>query len=108
MTLLEVIVALTVLAVAGSAITALAHESLTVVTRAQRNGTEIQEASGFMDAVTLWTRTDLDQRLGSRRQGRWWLRIDRPLPSLYTLVLADSQHRELIRTSLYRSPPDEE
>lgn len=106
MTLLEVIVALAILAMTGTALIATAHESIVAVARARTSGAEIQEASAFMDAVTLWSRTELDQRLGHRRQGKWWLRIDRPFPSLYTLVLSDSQNREVLRTSLYRHAPD--
>ena len=107
MTLLEVIVALVILAVTGSAVIAAAHQSFGAVSHARRSASEILEASDFVDAVTLWTRTELDQRLGERRQGSWWLRIDRPLPSLYTIVLTDSLRHELVRTSLYRRTPDD-
>ena len=106
MTLLEVIVALAMLAMTGTALIATAHQSIVAVALARTSGAEIQEASAFMDAVMLWSRTELDQRLGDRRQGKWWLRIDRPFPSLYTLVLSDFRHREVIRTSLYRGVPD--
>ena len=101
-TLLEVLVALVVLATAGTGIVTAAHDSFGVVRHSRESGRELREASAFIDAVTLWTRTELDQRLGWRRQGRWWLRIDRPVPSLYVIVLVDADRRELIRTSLYR------
>jgi hypothetical protein len=55
-----------------------------------------------MDAVTLWSRVELDQRLGERRQGSWWLRIDRATETLYVVTLADSLHRPILRTSVFR------
>lgn len=102
-TLLEVIVALTILAMAGMSITASVRVSFDSVERAHAVDREIRSASAFLDAVTLWSRTELDQRLGERRQGAWSLRIDRTTETLYVLTLSDSAHRQLFRTSLFRA-----
>lgn len=101
--LLEVIVALTILSVAGAALAVLASESAAAVRRAREASLETQRASAFLDAVALWPRADLDRHLGDRVEGPWRLRIDRPLPTLYTVTLADSGTRAvLLRTALFR------
>lgn len=101
--LLEVLVALTILAVAGVSLAVLATESADAVRRAQAVSFETEHASAFLDAVVLWPRADLDRHLGDRFEGPWRLTIERPLPTLYTVSLADSgTHRELLRTALFR------
>lgn len=104
-TLLEVIVALTILAAAGLAAMGSVRESVDAVERAAVVDREVRAASAFLEAVTLWSRTELDQRLGDRRQGPWWLRIDRASETVYAISLSDSLHREILRTSLFRAPP---
>ena len=106
MVLLEVLVALTLLGVVGASVAAMAVGAGDAVHRAQRNDTELRKASAFLDAVALWTREDLDRRLGSHGQGAWRLDIQRPEPSLYLVVLADSTGtRELLHTALFRPIP---
>ncbi|HEX8361679.1 MAG TPA: hypothetical protein VF613_16300 [Longimicrobium sp.] len=100
--LLEVIVAVAILATAGTAAVAMTSESARAVERARDADRRVREASAFMDAVALWTRGDLDRRLGERPQGPWLLRIDRPANELYTAALVDSGGRELLRTDLFR------
>jgi type II secretory pathway pseudopilin PulG len=101
--LLEVIVALALLASAGLAAVSMAAEAAEAVSRAREAEVRTAEASRFMDAVSLWTRADLDRRLGERRQGPFILRLDRPDPELYTTALADSASgRVLLATSLFR------
>ena len=102
--LLEVIVALVILFVAGTATVTLTDESLAAAARARDAEAELRSASAFLDAVSLWTGDDLDRHLGDRRQGRWLMRVDRPAPRLYDVALSDSAGgRVLLRTSIYRS-----
>jgi len=61
-----------------------------------------------MESATLWTRNELDQRLGERTQGPWRLRIDRSFQSLYVLALIDAQRHVLIRTAVFREDPNDE
>jgi hypothetical protein len=111
--LLEVMVALTILTVAGVSTVAMANQATVAVMQARAADGETQRASEFLDAVALWPRDDLDRHLGDRREGAWILTIDRPFPTLYTVVLSavpDSAHRqplprELLRTVLYRPEP---
>jgi len=102
-TLLEVIVALTILATAGLAAVTVTREALHAVQHAREADRDVMRASAFLEVVALWPREDLDQRLGDRPQGPWRLRIDRPLPTLYEVTLSDSaRRRAILRTSLYR------
>ena len=102
--LLEAIVALTILAVAGGAVVALATDSVRAVERAAAADAATRKASALLDAVALWSREDLDRHLGAREQGSWRMIVDRPTPTLYTVVLTDSSGtRVLLRTALYRA-----
>ena len=101
--LLEVMVALAILAVAGVTAVAATGESVRAAARVRESEREIREASAFLEAVALWPREDLDRRLGDRAQGRWRLRISRPSPTVYEIALADSAGSDvLLETALYR------
>jgi type II secretory pathway pseudopilin PulG len=106
MVLLEVLLALTILGMVGAALTALALESGRSVARTAETERELRRASGFLEAVALWPRDDLDRRLGTRRQGAWLLTIDRRSTALYAIRLRDSTgSNELLHTVLYRPGP---
>lgn len=100
--LLEVLIGLVILATAGSALMALGRDALNTLQHVVEKDREFERASAFLDAVTLWNRTELDQRLGRRRQGPWLLTVQREAPSLYVVTLHASVTRVLLRTSLYR------
>lgn len=102
--LLEAIIALTILTSAALSLVAMSAQGSRTIAQVRETEAELRRASAFMDVVTLWTRADLDRRLGTREQGPWRLRIDRPTPTLYELTLLDSTAtRELLRTSVYRA-----
>ena len=62
-----------------------------------------------MEAVALWTRSDLDLRLGARAQGPWRLSITRLSPSLYEIALLDSLgERKLLGSALFRPEPSDD
>lgn len=106
MTLLEVLVALAILATAAAAVLGVATQSWRAVQSARDADRSLLDASAFLDAVALWPREDLDRHLGDRAQTPWRMRIDRPLPTLYVVTLADSSGRDtLLVTSLYRAEP---
>jgi hypothetical protein len=100
--LLEVIAAMTLLAVLGAAITVLAYESSGRVSHAAEREREVRAADALMHAVALWPRSDLDARLGRRPQGRWFLELQRPRPNLYEAHLTDSSGVVLLGTRIYR------
>jgi type II secretory pathway pseudopilin PulG len=101
--LLEAIVALTILGIAGTAAVVMAADSARTVRHAREVDAGVRAASDFLGAVSLWTREDLDRHLGTRAEGPWRLRVDRPAQTLYVVSLADSAGgRELLRTTLFR------
>jgi len=101
--LLEVLVALTILAVVSASVVAFAAESGGAVTRARDAEREMRRANELLTAVSLWPRADLDRHLGDRPQGPWLMRVDRITPTLYAVVLSDSvRGREILSTLLYR------
>ena len=95
--------ALTIFSMIGVASLTMAARASRAVSDAREAEAGLREASAFLHAVALWPRSDLDQRLGDRRQGLWLLRIDRPAPELYVVTLSDSMgSARLLRTSLFR------
>ncbi|MEO8879624.1 MAG: type II secretion system protein [Gemmatimonadaceae bacterium] len=106
--LLEVIVALSILAVAGSVAVTLTSESSRALGRVRGAEKDIRAASAFLAATSLWTRADFDRHLGDRVQGHWIMRVARPQPTLYSAALLDPASRsELLHTSFYRpTEPD--
>jgi hypothetical protein len=97
-----------ILAVAGTSAVTLVSQSADSVRRARVADAEMREANAFFHAVALWTRDDLDRRLGEREQGRWKLIVQRPTPTLYEVVLTDSAvTHEILRTTLFRPEPPE-
>ena len=103
MTLLEVLVALSILGVAGAATIGLTTESWRAIRTAREADGSLREASAFFDAVASWPRDDLDRHLGDRGQGPWRMRVDRPTPTLYVVTLVDSSSGvTILETSLFR------
>lgn len=101
--LLEVMIALAILAIAGLSLVAAVNENLSSIVRVRERDHALARANAFMSTVSLWPSEDLDRRLGWRTQGEWRLRIDRPVPVLYEITLADSTGRHtLLKTILYR------
>lgn len=101
--LIEALIALTILSVAGMAMLSLARATSKSVLRALASEGEINRASALLDAVTLWSREDLDRHLGTRHEGPWLMHVDRADRFIYDISLRDStDHYELLRTMLYR------
>lgn len=104
--LLEAMVAMVILMVAGTAAVTMVAESAAAVARAREADERMRRADAFLHAASLWTRDDLDRRLGSRPQGPWTMNVQRPSPTLYEVVLWDSAGGPvLLRTSLFRPEP---
>jgi hypothetical protein len=96
-------VALVILASAGTVVVSMVAESARAVQRVRESEKEMRAANAFFNAVALWPRADLDRHLGDRREGRWIMRVDRPGVTLYVVTLSDSITRAtVLRTSLYR------
>ncbi|HET7586180.1 MAG TPA: hypothetical protein VFK13_14805 [Gemmatimonadaceae bacterium] len=106
--LLEAIVAMAILGLAGTAAATYASATMHEVDRARAREKRFTRAADFLDAVALWPRADLDRHLGIRREGPWRLEIERIRPTLYVVVLSDSTSgQRLLRTSLFRRESDD-
>ena len=103
--LLEVMVAMVILGVAGTASVLGAREALSAVERARTLDAEMRSAAALMSAATLWTREDLDRHLGFREQGPWLLWVGRPEPDLYEVAVTDTTaaRNPVLRTFLFRA-----
>lgn len=102
--LLEVLVAMTIFAIASTTAMVRAAQARHAVALARSAEDRIAAASAFLDRVALWPQQDLDRHLGAHAQGIWVLEVERSSPTIYTLVLFDgSTRRELLGTMVYRS-----
>jgi type II secretory pathway pseudopilin PulG len=103
MALLEVIVALTILAVATSSSIAWVNQVADAYARTSAAAAETEAASDYLDRIALWAREDLDRHLGTRRQGIWSVTVERPTPALYLVTIGNAANvRTILRTTLYR------
>lgn len=101
--LLEVLVALAVLAMVGSSAAWMCSEAMRGVSQAQATEAEMHHVERLMVAVSLWPREDLDRHLGSTRQGPWRLRVFRVRLNLYEVTLTDTATSSaLLSTALWR------
>ena len=100
--IIEVMVAMTILATAGVALLSMARSHLAGVALAESRDAESRRVNALMVAASLWSPSDLDRHLGQRRQGPWTMIVDRAHPSLYRVAIADSTGAVLLDTWLYR------
>jgi type II secretory pathway pseudopilin PulG len=102
-TLIEAVVALALLALVGLSGVELGRAAVRVTDQGKDGERQVQAASDFLNAVSLWSASELDQRLGSREQGAWTLEIQRIVPQLYVVTLRDSTDADtILRTTLFR------
>ncbi len=102
--LLEVIVAMTIFAIASTTTLVRAAQARYVVVLAHASEDRLGAASAFLDHVVLWSREDFDRHLGAHPQGKWLLDVEHPEPALYTIALLDgSSHEQLLDTVVYRA-----
>lgn len=88
--LLEVLVALTILAVAGLSLAAAISEQTRSLADLHGREGELGRAEVALTRLTLSDRKGLDIRLGRRRVGGFVTDIQRPRPTLYRIAVADT------------------
>jgi prepilin-type N-terminal cleavage/methylation domain-containing protein len=104
MTLIEVLVALLIVASMTAGVAALVSVNVIITTRASAADDEMRKASAFLDLIALWPSEDLERHLGEHEQGPWRLRVLHPAATLYTVTVLDSTGRRiLLSTAVYRS-----
>ncbi len=103
--LLEVLVALVIVATAGIALV----ETVGAGLRAERDAREremiLGEEERLLNAHTLLNRRELDQRIGRRQIGEFIVDVQRPEPALYRIAViqVQSPHVEDLVTVVYRA-----
>ena len=104
MTLIEVLVALAILAAGGLALVTTLSAGLGEERHARVEERTMDAASRVLGAVALLTRTDLDRHLGERALGEFVVQVERPEPTLYRVAVADvaAPVVALLVTVLYR------
>jgi Tfp pilus assembly protein PilV len=102
--LLEVIIALSILAGAGIAFVAALGEALRNEEQLRRRETTLLAADRVLTDMSLQTRQDLDRRLGSYPAGEFTITVQRPEPTLYRISVAElgSPEVETLVTVVYR------
>jgi hypothetical protein len=105
--LLEVMVALVILVASGAAAMGAAHTALAAEQRAAVREAELLDGERLLTALVLLRRADLDQRLGVRSAGPWWVQILRPEPTIYRISLARETHPDhaVLVTLVHRPEP---
>jgi type II secretory pathway pseudopilin PulG len=101
--LLEVLAGMAVLSIVAPAIMRTMADAAAAVARHEATAAIDASASGLLDAVATWTRSDLQRRLGVRRQGTLQLVITQVSASVFFVEVRDSTGVDLRwRTALYR------
>jgi len=102
--LLEALVALAILAMAGLAMVALVDAGLRGERDARERERTLAAEERVLAAATLLKRTELDQRLGRRTVGEFLVDVQRPERTLYRIAVlqARSPQVEDLVTVVYR------
>jgi len=108
--LLEVIVALTLVAVAGVSLLELTMQAASAAGAARQRAEMVADANAFLESISLWPRADLDRHIGRRREGKFEVLTERPTPTLYHVVIGaresdGGQLHVIVETTLYRQAP---
>jgi len=103
--LLEVLVALVVLATAGTSLAELVGSGLRAERDSRIRETTLAAEERLMAALTLLNRRELDQRIGRREIGEFVVDVQRPELTLYRIALlqAPSPAVEDLVTVVYRA-----
>jgi hypothetical protein len=104
MTLLETMVALTILATGALALLEIGAAGARAETLAARLENELAAAERLLAAHTLLSRVDLDRRIGLRDAGDYVVGVQRPQSTLYRVAVsrAASPGVEVLVTVVYR------
>jgi hypothetical protein len=102
--LLEVLVAVVILATAGIGMVELVGFGMRAEREARLRETTLATEERVLSALTLLTRTELDQRIGRRRIGEFIVDVQRPERTLYRIALLQAQSPQVedLVTVVYR------
>jgi type II secretory pathway pseudopilin PulG len=102
--LLEVLVAVVILATAGIGLVELVGSGLRAERDARQRESTLATEERLLAALTLLNRKELDQRLGRRRIGEFVVDVQRPEQTLYRIALLQEQSPQVedLVTVVYR------
>lgn len=101
-TLLEAMVAMLVLSVAGVALVEAASQALRAEVRTAREEQEVADLDRLLTAYSLLGHRDLERHIGTEMVGPYRVRVERTAIGLYSVgVGSDAQATDLV-TVLYR------
>ena len=105
--LLEVLVALVILATAAMTLVELVDSGTRAVAEARVRERELADEERLLGAFTLLDRGGLDRRLGRRSIGPYVADIQRPEPFLYRIALVRKEATDVedLVTVVYRPEP---
>lgn len=103
--LLEVLVAVVILATAGIGLVELVGSGLCAERDARLRESTLATEERLLSASTLLNRKELNQRIGRRQIGEFIVDIQRPAPTLYRIALLQelSPQMEDLVTVVYRA-----
>ena len=102
--LLEVLVALTVLALVGLSAAALEREASAVMMSSDVSVIELEAASDLLEVATLWPLEDLVRHLGTTSEGQFLLRVSARGPTVFHLSVQPAlTTRVVLATDVYRA-----
>ncbi len=101
--LIEAIVAIAIVGTAIVATIAMVSQSLHAIETARAADKRTAAASRALERAAVFSRAELEARLGTTEHAGWTLSIDRPASTLFVLAVADtSRGTVLLRTAVYR------
>ncbi len=105
--LLEVLVALVILATAGIGLMEAVSAGLRAEHDAQMRETTLATEERLLAALTLLHRGELDQRIGRREIGEFVVDVQRPEKTLYRIAIVQPQSPQVedLVTVVYRAEP---
>jgi hypothetical protein len=103
--LLEVLVAIVILATAGIGLVELVGFGLHAERDASRRESTLATEECLLSALTLLNRKELDQRIGRRQIGEFIVDVQRPEHALYRIALLQDQSPQVedLVTVVYRA-----
>jgi prepilin-type N-terminal cleavage/methylation domain-containing protein len=102
--LLEVLIAIAILGIAGGAIGALLREAIMAERHARIEERTMAEADRVLTALVLLDRAELDRRIGRHPVGEFSVEVERPRATLYRIAVGRVELPEapLVVTVAYR------
>ena len=104
LTLVEAMVAMAILAGAGTSLVAALDAGIRSEHQTRLRETALLSADRVLAALTLLTRTELDRRLGRHPLGEFIIEVQRPDRTLYRIAVAEARapQVEMLVTVVYR------